>query len=61
MSEGTFESVGENVQGRTEGAAAKMTGDDELEAEGKRLRAEAAGSDQEADQEEAETYSFPPE
>lgn len=57
MSEGRFESVGENVQGRTEGAAAKMTGDDELEAEGKRLRAEADG----ADQEETETYSFPPE
>ena len=56
MSEGTFESAGENVQRSMEGAAAKMTGDDELEAEVKRLRAEADG----ADQEETETYSFPP-
>jgi uncharacterized protein YjbJ (UPF0337 family) len=57
MSERTFDSLGENVQGQIQEAAGKMTGDDELEAEGKRLRTEAEGGDQD----ETETYSFPPE
>ena len=41
MSEGTFESGGENVQGHMKEAAGKMTGDSELEAEGQRQQAEA--------------------
>jgi uncharacterized protein YjbJ (UPF0337 family) len=57
MSERTFDSLGENVHGHIKEAAAKMTGDDELEAEGKRLRTEAEGGDQD----ETEAYSFPPE
>ena len=43
MSEPTFDSLGENIQGHIQEAAGKMTGDDELESEGKRLRAEAEG------------------
>ena len=42
MSEGTFESLGDNVQGHMKEAAGKMTGDGELEAEGARQQAEAA-------------------
>ena len=49
MSEGTFESVSEED-------AAKLTGDDRLEAEGKRLQADADG----VEQDETERYSFPP-
>jgi uncharacterized protein YjbJ (UPF0337 family) len=41
MSEGTFESLGENVQGHMKEAAGKMTGDGELEAEGARQQAKA--------------------
>jgi uncharacterized protein YjbJ (UPF0337 family) len=57
MSQGTFDSLGDNVQGHIQEAAGKMTGDDELEAEGKRLRNEAEG----VEQDETEEYSFPPE
>jgi hypothetical protein len=49
MSEARFESVGEE-------AAAKTTGDDELEAEVKRARNDAEG----VEQEQSEAYSFPP-
>lgn len=43
MSEGTFDSVGESAHGHMEEAAAKMPGDDELEAEGEELRIEVEG------------------
>jgi len=46
MSERTFDSLGENIQGHIQEAAGKMTGDDELEAEGKRLRTQAEGVEQ---------------
>lgn len=41
MSEGTFESLGESVQGHMKEAAGKATDDGELEAEGARQQAEA--------------------
>lgn len=49
MTEAPFERVGED-------AAAKTTGDDELETEAKRVRNEAQG-----EQDQTEAYAFPPE
>ena len=57
MSEGTFESAAGDVDGHVKEAAGKVTGDGELEAEGKREQADADGPGQV----ETETYSFPPE
>jgi hypothetical protein len=50
MTEARFERVGED-------AAAKTTGDDELEAEAKRVRDDA----QSVEQDQTEAYAFPPE
>lgn len=50
MTEARFESVGED-------AAAKTTGDGELEAAAKRARNDAEG----VEEDETEAYSFPPE
>jgi uncharacterized protein YjbJ (UPF0337 family) len=49
MSERTFDSLGDNVQGHIQEAAGKMTGDEELEAKGKRLRTEAEGVEQDTE------------
>lgn len=49
MSEATFDSLGDNVQGHIQEAAGKMAGDEELEAEGKRRRTEAEGVEQDGD------------
>ena len=57
MSEGTFESAAGDVDGHVKEAAGKVTGDGELEAEGKREQTDADGPEQD----ETETYSFPPE
>jgi uncharacterized protein YjbJ (UPF0337 family) len=57
MTEGTFESAAENVEGHVKEAAGQVTGDGELEAEGEREQTEADGPEQD----ETETYSFPPE
>ena len=59
MSEATFDSLGDNVQGHIQEAAGKMAGDEELEAEGKRRRTEAEGIKPDSDNNEG--YSFPPE
>lgn len=50
MTEPRFERVGED-------AAAKTTGDDELETEAKRVRNEAKG----VEPDQTEAYAFPPE
>ena len=59
MSEATFDSLGDNVQGHIQEAAGKMAGDEELEAEGKSRRTEAEGVEQDGDTNEG--YTFPPE
>lgn len=41
MTEEAFESLGPNIQGHMKEAAGKMTGDEELQAEGRRQQAEA--------------------
>ena len=46
MSDVAFAALGDNVQGHMKEAAGKMTGDDELQAEGRRQQAEADGVEQ---------------
>ena len=43
MSDEAFAALGDNLQGHMKEAAGKMTGDDELEADGRRQQAEADG------------------
>ena len=58
MSDEAFAALGDNVQAQMKESAAKMTGDDELEAEAKRQRAEADGLGQDETGESQETESL---